>query len=112
MCVCMHLSQAIKVYTLPKVCTLAPTSSNRSTTAVGITGTFSAGQVLTANAGNWAPAGATLTYQWMRGRALISGATSSTYTVQAGDVNQDLLCIVTATSQSQGPAVITLRARR
>lgn len=85
---------------------------NRSTTTVGITGTFSAGQVLTANAGNWPPAGASLTYQWLRGKERLAGATASTYTVQAADVGRDLSCVVTATSASQGQAIITLRARR
>ena len=85
---------------------------NRSTTTVGITGTFSAGQVLTANVGDWPPAGNSLSYQWLRGRDPIAGATNSTYTVLAADIGRDILCVVTATSPSLGASFLTLRTRR
>lgn len=85
---------------------------NTSTTAVGITGTFSTGQTMTANPGAWPPAGAVVTYQWVRGKGQISGATAQAYVVQAQDLGRDLGCIITATSASQGQAFITLRVRR
>jgi len=49
-----------------------------------VTGTAKAGKKLTAKPGAWA-AGATLSYQWLRGKEAIAGATKTTYKVQAAD---------------------------
>ncbi|EMY35853.1 hypothetical protein D477_002176 [Arthrobacter crystallopoietes BAB-32] len=53
--------------------------------APAIAGTAKVGSKLTANPGNWSPAGATLAYQWYRGTTAISGATARTYTPTAAD---------------------------
>jgi peptidoglycan hydrolase-like protein with peptidoglycan-binding domain len=44
-----------------------------------ISGTAKVGRTLKATAGAWSPSGATLTYQWYRDSAKITGATKSTY---------------------------------
>ena len=49
-----------------------------------ISGTPSVGNTLTASPGTWSD-GTQLTYQWLRNRIPISGATSSTYTLQLDD---------------------------
>jgi hypothetical protein len=59
---------------------------------------------LTCSSGKWSGEPApTFTYQWLRGGAVISGATASLYTIQVADQGQSLSCDVTATN-SQGPA--------
>ncbi|MDR6555836.1 hypothetical protein J2809_000167 [Arthrobacter pascens] len=50
-----------------------------------VSGTARVGQLQTANAGTWAPTGATLSYQWYRGTAAITGAVGRTYTTTAAD---------------------------
>ena len=60
--------------------------------AVTVTGNAIVGQTLTANVTNL---GGTLTYQWMRDGTNISGATSSSYTVQAADAGLPITVTVT-----------------
>jgi len=62
----------------------------------GISGTALSGQVLTANAGTWAPAPSSLGYQWLRNGTPVSGATSSTYRVTTDDGGAQLAVRVTA----------------
>ncbi|ALE08061.1 hypothetical protein AL755_21260 [Arthrobacter sp. ERGS1:01] len=62
-----------------------------------ISGTARVGQVQSANAGNWAPTGAALSYQWYRGTAAIAGATARTYTAAAADNGKALKVRVRAT---------------
>jgi peptidoglycan hydrolase-like protein with peptidoglycan-binding domain len=62
-----------------------------------IKGTARVGQELTATAGTWKPAPVTLAYQWLRDGTAIAGATKSTYTVQAADVDARLTVAVTGT---------------
>ncbi|MGA7205120.1 MAG: hypothetical protein WBX27_10870 [Specibacter sp.] len=62
-----------------------------------ISGTARVGQLQSANAGNWAPTGAVLSYQWYRGTAAISGATARTYTAAAADNGKALKVKVRAT---------------
>lgn len=54
-----------------------------------ISGTARVGQLQAANAGTWAPAG-TLSYQWYRGTAAITGAVARTYTTTAADYGKAL----------------------
>lgn len=56
------------------------------------------GMVLSASTGTWSasPAVSGYTYQWYLGAAAISGATASTYTVQAGDIGSTIKVRVTA----------------
>jgi len=62
-----------------------------------VSGTARVGQLQSANAGNWAPTGAALSYQWYRGTAAISGATARTYTAAAADNGKALKVRVRAT---------------
>lgn len=62
-----------------------------------LAGTARVGQIQTANAGNWAPTGAVLTYQWYRGTAAIAGATAHSYTTAAADNGKLLKVRVRAT---------------
>jgi hypothetical protein len=55
-----------------------------------VSGSARVGQLQTANAGTWAPTGATLSYQWYRGTAAIVGAVSRTYTTTALDYGKTL----------------------
>ena len=69
-------------------------------TAPVITGTKTVGSVLTCSNGTWTgiPSVTKYRYQWLRDGALISGATNSTYTLQAGDENKTVTCRVKATN--------------
>ncbi|HEY3410223.1 MAG TPA: peptidoglycan-binding protein, partial [Propionicimonas sp.] len=60
-----------------------------------VTGTATVGQTLTADAGTWAPAPVTLTYQWFRGKTAIKDATASTYVLQAADATSTIRVAVT-----------------
>ncbi|MDQ1569799.1 MAG: hypothetical protein QOF79_473 [Actinomycetota bacterium] len=63
-----------------------------------ITGTARVGQVLTAATGApWAPASATLHYQWLRAGKSISGATHSTYSTTTSDYKRAISVKVSGT---------------
>lgn len=55
------------------------------------------GKTVTAVPGAWGPSPVTFTYQWLRGGASISGATSATYTPVAADAGTRLSVTVTGT---------------
>lgn len=61
-----------------------------SAPAPTISGTAKVGHKLTVSAGAWAPAAATLAYQWYRNGQAVSGATAVTYTLTAADKGADL----------------------
>lgn len=61
-----------------------------------ISGVLSVASVLTAYEGVWANEPTSFTYQWKNAGSNISGATSKTYTVQAGDAGDLITCVVTA----------------
>jgi hypothetical protein len=67
------------------------------------------GNLLSCTTGIWAEYPASYAYQWLSAGVPILGATSSTYTVQAGDVGQALACAVTATN-ALGSATATSNA--
>jgi len=71
-----------------------------NTVAPVVTGTTTVGQTLTTTDGTWTGAPApTFTYQWFRSPSTsISGATSSTYVLVAGDVGFGIFCRVRATN--------------
>jgi len=69
------------------------------TGAVTITGTAQVSQILTANTANLDGTG-TISYQWKRGGTDITGANSSTYTVQQADVNSTITVTVTRSGYS------------
>ncbi|PZQ39658.1 MAG: hypothetical protein DI570_30835, partial [Phenylobacterium zucineum] len=72
-------------------------ASFTATPAPKISGKAVVGARLTATAGTWSPAPVGLAYQWTRDGKAISGATASTYTVQAADVDATLKVSVTGT---------------
>ncbi|MCT2085554.1 cutinase family protein [Microbacterium enclense] len=73
-----------------------PTRRFTTTPMPTFSGTARVGSTLTASPGAWSPAPDSLTYQWNRGGAAISGATGSTYTVAAADVGRAITVTVTA----------------
>lgn len=73
-----------------------------------ISGILTAGQTLTCSAGVWSGYPApTLTYQWKRGAAAISGATAATYLLQDADAGQSITCTVTATNSTSSASRTT-----
>lgn len=72
-----------------------------------ITGTQTSGSVLSCSTGTLHVAGTSYTYQWLRNLAAIGGATSSTYTLAAGDVGNRVACRVTAVKSGQPSASFT-----
>lgn len=74
--------------------------TNRFTTipAPEITGSPVVGGTLTAVPGTWTPAATAHTYRWYRNGSVIPGATSSTYTVQAADLDASLHVAVGGTA--------------
>ncbi|MGN7967907.1 hypothetical protein [Microbacterium sp. 22296] len=62
-----------------------------------ISGAPAVGTTVTAVPGAWGPSPVTLTYQWLRGGASISGATSASYTPVAADAGTRLSVTVTGT---------------
>ncbi|MDR6988618.1 hypothetical protein J2Y66_003122 [Paenarthrobacter nitroguajacolicus] len=85
--------------------TAAKTSAATAAIAAGtltapvptISGTKTVGSTLTATPGAWGPAPVALTYQWFRGSAAISGATSATYKLVAADKGSAIKVRVTGT---------------
>jgi P2-related tail formation protein len=75
-----------------------------NSTLPSVSGTTEEGQVLTASNGSWSNSPTSYSYQWARCNtsgescANISGATSSSYTLAAGDVGHKLRVEVTATN--------------
>ncbi|QIV65748.1 hypothetical protein Cp1R7AA1_202 [Mesorhizobium phage Cp1R7A-A1] len=70
-----------------------------NTVAPVLSGTPRVGSTLSVTNGSWTTNGQPVTgytYQWRRGIAPITGATSSTYTLVSGDLNQTVNCLVTA----------------
>jgi len=72
-----------------------------------ITGTAVIGQQLKADAGSWGPGTVSLSYQWLRGTAEISGATRQTYTVAAADAGATLSVKVTGSKDGYTTASTT-----
>ena len=81
-----------------------------NTVAPAITGTTVQGQVLTASNGTWTGPTPTYTRVWRRNGTAISGATGTTYTLQAADVGATITVTVTATN-SNGSATATSAGR-
>ena len=85
--------------------TAAKTSTATAAVAAGtltaqipsISGTAKVGKTLTANAGTWAPAPVTLTYQWRANGINISGATGKTYVISSSVKGKKITVTVTGT---------------
>lgn len=63
-----------------------------------ITGTVAVGNTLTASTGSWTNSPTSYAWQWSRDGVSISGATSSTYTIQSADAGHQLTSSITATN--------------
>ena len=91
-----------------------------NTLTPSVTGLARLGGVLTAAAGNWSPAGVTLTLQWQAGSAgagyqNITGATGTTFTVTSAQVGQSVRVLVTGANpdgsrSASSPATATVVA--
>jgi hypothetical protein len=94
--------------------TLGPGAPN-NTVLPQISGTAQQTQMLTVSTGTWNPAGTTYSYQWQRdtgsGAQFITGATTSSYTLQTADVGASITVIVKATN-ANGTAQRSGRLRR
>jgi hypothetical protein len=75
-----------------------------------ITGTLRVGQKLTAIVGTWTPSPVSLSYQWKRGGAAISGATGKSYTLRAADAGRTITVAVTG-KKSNYAAVTKVSAK-
>lgn len=82
-----------------------PSGAPSNSTPPAITGSAQEGQTLTCSTGTWTNTPTSYAYQWKRAGSNISGATSSTYTVQASDVGQAVKCTITATNGSGSASV-------
>ena len=70
-----------------------------------ISGSATVGSTLTCSPGNWAGS-PIFAFQWLRDRAPITGAASSTYAIAAQDAGHSLLCRVSATNAAGARASI------
>lgn len=61
-----------------------------------VSGNGIVGDVLSSTLGNWTNEPTTYTHQWLRAGVAIPGALSSTYTLVAADVGNNIACEVTA----------------
>ncbi|WP_157004050.1 cutinase family protein [Microbacterium terrae] len=75
-----------------------------------ISGTASVGSTLTANPGTWSPT-ATLSFQWKRSGAAISGATAKTYKLVAADAGASITVTVTGKKTGYTTAAKTSAAK-
>lgn len=75
-----------------------------------ISGTKAVGSTLTANPGTWSPVPTTLTYQWYRSGAAISGATAKTYKLTSTDAGKTLTVRVTGTASGYVTKAVTSAA--
>ncbi|MEU1973474.1 peptidoglycan DD-metalloendopeptidase family protein [Microbacterium sp. NPDC019599] len=76
-----------------------------------ISGTAKVGSTLTAAAGTWSPTPTTLTYQWKRNGAAITGATSRTYLLAKADAGASITVTTTAGKPGYAPTSKTSAAK-
>lgn len=74
----------------------------------GIEGQPHLGTTLTATPGTYAPADATVAYQWLRDGAPIAGATASSYALVAGDLGAEISLQATLTRRNYAERVETV----
>ncbi|HEY7884870.1 MAG TPA: hypothetical protein VIC08_08005 [Cellvibrionaceae bacterium] len=78
-----------------------------NTLAPTISGTVSKGSTVFANVGGWSASPTSYSYQWRRGSSNISGATSSSYTLQSADVGNAISVRITASNSAGTSAAVT-----
>ncbi|MCX6512647.1 MAG: hypothetical protein NT160_06215, partial [Actinobacteria bacterium] len=88
---------------------VTPTAGALKAGKPAITGKAQVGQVLSANAGTWAP-GVSLSYSWLRNGQAIFLALGSTYTLRAGDAGQQISVQVTAKLAGYVTAIVISKA--
>jgi hypothetical protein len=81
-----------------------------ATKAPVVSGTGQVGSTLTSTATQWDRAGTATTLQWVRNGQPITGATSATYTLVAGDLNNAIALEATGTLPGRTPTVVTSNA--
>ena len=101
---------ASRQFYLPTGATSAPTAAVGEGTlnpapTPAITGTPGIGHTLTAVPGTWGPGSPTLSYQWLAGGTPIAGATATTFTVTAAQL--DATITVSVTGSEPGFAAVT-----
>jgi hypothetical protein len=84
----------------PAQAALTPPASSVAPDVTGSTGT---GNALSCTTGSWTNTPTAYAYQWQRNGGNISGANTSTYSIQAGDAGSNIVCVVTA-SNADGSA--------
>ena len=75
-----------------------PLPAPQYTLLPSISGNPNVGVVLSVSNGTWANNPSSYSRQWYKDGVAISGATSTSYTVLAGDLNHVISCVVTATN--------------
>ncbi|MFT3887962.1 MAG: CAP domain-containing protein [Arachnia sp.] len=86
---------------------VVPSAKKLSTAKPSISGTLRVGKKLTAKPGTWGPKPVTLTYQWYRNGAKITGATASTYTLTASDRGKRIKVVVRGTKSGYSAASVS-----
>jgi Leucine-rich repeat (LRR) protein len=71
-----------------------------------VSGDFVVGQTLTADPGTWLPEYEAVSYQWLRGGALIDGATDATYTLVPADLAKVITVKVSVTKTGYNPVSV------
>lgn len=92
------VASRLKVVKSETVAYATPLAITSGKTAPAVSGTATVGSTLTANTQTWAGGAVAYTFQWQRGTADISGATSRTYVVQATDSGSTIRCVITGTN--------------
>ena len=97
--------------TIPTGTTTTPAESPVNTALPVLSGTATQGQTLTVSNGSWSNNPTRYSYAWQRcGQGMcgaVSGATASSYTLQAADVGETIEAIVTATNDGGSAAATT-----
>jgi hypothetical protein len=94
---------AVHAYSAQTATVAGAGSPPANSAAPVVTGTAQQGQVLTTSNGTWSGSPTSYAYQWQRCSSAcsnISGATASSYTLQATDVGDTVLSVVTATNST------------
>ncbi|MCW2782612.1 MAG: domain containing protein [Marmoricola sp.] len=81
-----------------------------NTALPAVTGTAKVGSVLTSSSGTWTPSAPTIKYQWLAGGVAISGATSSTLTLQLAQQDKPITVRVTASKTGYPTRAVTSAA--
>lgn len=76
----------------------APVNTAAPAISSSVPGQWKVGNTFTGSLGTWTGEGITYAYQWLKNNVAISGATSSTYVPDVGDVGAVIKIRITATN--------------